>query len=1329
MLKKISALLLLFFILSCTQDPIKNNTGTKEGTLSLPEIICNDEIGSDDYIEIKSKDYGVIIFYTLDESVPTLKNGIPYISKFNLPDDLEGDKVMIRARAFKTGFKDSSVAEKIVTLKKADDSNGNDEKPVPFLTGLEISEGAFDKTFSKTSYQYFVNLTNEYTSVKVKASAGSSQTVIKVNNTVVQNGAFSGDINLNVGKNDIVIFLSENDETAVYKIEVIRQSVNASSNNYLKSLSLDKGELNIPFAKDKYSYEAVFDYPVDKLKITALCEDDTASVRINGSKSPAEIAIDSNEFSVDVIVSAEDGSERKYTLVIKRVFVEIEAFLSSLSLGDVSFSPVFKSDVFKYNAETGFDTTSLTVTVSGDDNASDVMINNKSALSSKVFLNVGNNLISIIVKSATGGSTVYEVNVVRKEDNVYINNADLRSLEVTGFSFSPSFTKQGLVYNLEVEADVSSVVVNAVRDYEKASVYINDVKTESASINLVTGNNTAVVKVDAGDDCVKTYYIYINRKKADVKGQIVLHVYGYTHMHYWIVTETNSPAKYPNESSKWPGVLLDVKGDGWYGFTFENTTKANVLFNNNASGKTDDFVVSEGEYWYYEGKFLTYNPKDSTPPSVTLINPKNGDVLSNVVKLEADASDDTGVEKVVFYVNENVIAEVKSAPYIYNWDSGNAANGANVIKAVAFDKAGNSASSQFINVTAKNDNRPPVADAGSDITALKGSTVTFNGSKSYDPNGSIVSYVWSNGLTGVKPSKVYDAAGEYTVTLTVTDNDGATASDTMTVKIVEKMLHRDFRNETVYFMMTDRFVDGDKTNNNIWGDEYLPGGEATMYDYDESKTGKLTYYHGGDFKGIIDNLDYLEDMGFTAIWITPVVKQPEGRRFNNDKFPYEASAFHGYWGYDFDQIDPHLHSLGKDNDGWADFDKLVKALHARGMKLMLDIVVNHGQPGESVVGSKTKWADRWNHIIMDGKTWIFDKAQDPYVDPSNPLTGFFSYAGTGNTWLLDLIDFNANGPEDRNAMGHLKNVYKKFIDYGVDAFRIDTVAYMSRDHWENFTTAMYEHALSRGNEHFYMIGEAWTGDRAGKGNAIDLIYGDKGKHFHMLDMHNSSLDFPGWLGQVFKSGTGFEGGNVQKIFGPLGDQSGIYDPTYLGTFVDNHDVFRVNSILTQTQYMNNLNYIYLFRGVPIVYYGTEAMYSWEGAHATTNKDDVVARWMLGERGINHVKTHKPPMYKHIKMLNSLRRDSIVLRKGQQTNLRMQGGEAVIKREYDGQTAYIGMSINEASYSYTFTGISDGTYTMYTPDTANAKFNKTSVTVSGGSYTMNIPGNSFVIIQK
>ena len=366
-------------------------------------------------------------------------------------------------------------------------------------------------------------------------------------------------------------------------------------------------------------------------------------------------------------------------------------------------------------------------------------------------------------------------------------------------------------------------------------------------------------------------------------------------------------------------------------------------------------------------------------------------MLTGEVTLSVIASDNVGISKIEFYSDDKLIGTAEGGKTSITWDSANTASGNHSFKAIAYDAVGNFAETALIQIKTQNANKAPVANAGGDKTGVEGVNITFDGSKSTD-NGEIVSYAWDfgDGSTGVGKSAThsYTKAGTYTVKLVVTDEEGLTGSATISVKINEKgsFIHRDFREENVYFMMTDRFADGDKSNNNLWGDEYLPNGESQMYDFNESKTGILSYYHGGDFKGIIDNLDYLVDMGFTAIWITPSVKQAEGRFYYGD---YEASAFHGYWGYDFDQIDPHLHSSGISSDGWADYKAMVDACHAKGIRVMQDVVINHGN--QSVSDPKTKWHALDGTVIMDGQTWTWE-TKDKYYDGVNLSNGFYAHA-------------------------------------------------------------------------------------------------------------------------------------------------------------------------------------------------------------------------------------------------------------------------------------------------------------------------------------------------
>ncbi len=614
------------------------------------------------------------------------------------------------------------------------------------------------------------------------------------------------------------------------------------------------------------------------------------------------------------------------------------------------------------------------------------------------------------------------------------------------------------------------------------------------------------------------------------------------------------------------------------------------------------------------------------------------------------------------------------------------------------------------------------------VISVSGSTVvgnelTFSAASS---TGNISSYLWmfADGSTSseIEVKKTYSAAGSYSLTLTVSDAAGKTDSASRTVNVVKpgEFVHRDFREENVYFLMTDRFADGDKTNNNIWGDEYLPNGEADLYKFDESKTGVLSYYHGGDFKGIINNLDYIADMGFTAIWITPSVKQPEGRYYydgSNGGDAYQASAFHGYWGYDFDQIDPHLHSSGKNSDGWDDYKAFIDACHARGIRVMQDIVINHGNHTAATV--PTKWVNYSVQTIMDGKEWAW-KTLDPYYDENNLKNGFYAY--TDSWQCADLIDFGDHGEDGKDARQHLINVYKKFIDAGVDAFRIDTMAYITNEFAGEFADAMYNYAKSKGNDYFYMIGEAWCG----RYDAVARHSKDTTDSLHMLDMHLSCLDYPGQMQAAFKDGGDFSiynnATNDDKSFACMTPE----EYTKTAMFVDNHDCYRNEAIFSETQYKNALNYIYIFRGVPIVFYGTEAMYSWSGTHPCTNKDDVVSRWMLGDEGINYVKTNKPPMYKHLKVLNEIRSSSPCIQKGEQENLVLKGNQAVFTRTYNGKTAYVGLNTGSSSYSYEFS-VKSGTYTLIFCK-SDGTYERSTISASG-TYSLSVPANGFAFIEE
>ena len=200
-----------------------------------------------------------------------------------------------------------------------------------------------------------------------------------------------------------------------------------------------------------------------------------------------------------------------------------------------------------------------------------------------------------------------------------------------------------------------------------------------------------------------------------------------------------------------------------------------------------------------------------------------------------------------------------------------------------------------------------------------------------------------------------------------------------------------FAANAVYFVVTDRFVNGDTGN-----DHRDQGGAHRTFDIPlppcDGVAGNIGYL-GGDFKGIADNLDYIRDMGFGALWITPIVDNPD-QAFTGGTPPgcgsilsdQGKSGYHGYWGVDFHKLDEHLPSPG------LDFAGLANAVHAKQMKLVLDIVGNHGSPGWTMPKAQPQFGKVYD---KDG-TLLADHQNLPpqQLDPArNPLHAFYNRTG------------------------------------------------------------------------------------------------------------------------------------------------------------------------------------------------------------------------------------------------------------------------------------------------------------------------------------------------
>lgn len=328
---------------------------------------------------------------------------------------------------------------------------------------------------------------------------------------------------------------------------------------------------------------------------------------------------------------------------------------------------------------------------------------------------------------------------------------------------------------------------------------------------------------------------------------------------------------------------------------------------------------------------------------------------------------------------------------------------------------------------------------------------------------------------------------------------------TMSSGKTEKINQKDM----IYFLLTDRFYDGDKSN-----DKGIINGD-------------LSQYQGGDFQGVIDKLDYIKELGFTAIWISPVVKNDLG-------------GYHGYWATDFYSTNEHFGTMEK-------LKELVNKAHEKGIKVIFDLVVNHTGPGNPMVDNP-KYPN-WFHEHIN-------------------ISDYNNQSEVENGWLAGLPDFNTENPEVKK---YLIDMAKWWIaQTGIDGYRLDTVRHVPKDFWKDFVSE-----IKKDYPDFYFVGEVFNGDESYVGS-------------YQKTGIDGLVDFPTYfaINDVFKGDK-----PASYLANLIYKESLTYNNRALmGTFIDNHDVDRfVNQVYRlKTQKLEGaLTFMLTYTGIPIMYYGTE----------------------------------------------------------------------------------------------------------------------------------------------
>ncbi|HBB34841.1 MAG TPA: cyclomaltodextrin glucanotransferase [Cyanobacteria bacterium UBA8803] len=444
----------------------------------------------------------------------------------------------------------------------------------------------------------------------------------------------------------------------------------------------------------------------------------------------------------------------------------------------------------------------------------------------------------------------------------------------------------------------------------------------------------------------------------------------------------------------------------------------------------------------------------------------------------------------------------------------------------------------------------------------------------------------------------------------------------------------EFRQETIYFIVVDRFYDGDPGNSK--------GPNPELYDPDRQDWGK---YWGGDLQGIIDKLDYLKNLGVTAIWLTPLFEQVE------DLFVGSA-AIHGYWTKDFKRINPRfIHkddnpSLNKTQEEKNTvFDKLIAELHERNMKFILDIVCNHSNPDFS--GKKGELYD-------DGvKIADFNDDKNHWYHHYGEVTDWEDEWQVQNCELSGLATFNENNIEYRN---YIKSAIKQWLDRGVDALRVDTVKHMPIWFWQEFNGDIQTYRPD-----VFTFGE-WIYSSPINDRSVEFAN----------DSGMSILDFGLCLAIREALGVGAEAGFqlVQSIL----DQDHRYNgATELITFIDNHDMHRFQTLNPDPEMLRlAIALIMTSRGIPCIYYGTE-----QYLHNDTNGDnnpygnnDPYNRPMMENWDTDS------PLYRDIRLLSGLRRLNPAVSMGSQWEKYLTPDVYCYVRRYRDSVLFVAMNRGE-----------------------------------------------------
>ena len=442
--------------------------------------------------------------------------------------------------------------------------------------------------------------------------------------------------------------------------------------------------------------------------------------------------------------------------------------------------------------------------------------------------------------------------------------------------------------------------------------------------------------------------------------------------------------------------------------------------------------------------------------------------------------------------------------------------------------------------------------------------------------------------------------------------------------------------EIIYFLLPDRFENGDRSNDRggLSGDRLHTG-------FDPASKG---FFHGGDLKGLSSRLDYIQALGATAIWLGPIYQNNPVQGARGD----ESAGYHGYWITDFTAVDSHFGTA-------ADLQALVVAVHARGMKLYLDIIVNHTADviryrecpdNQCPYRSRADYPERADSYAY---TPYIPVGQEHRKVPEwlNELhyyhnRGNSTFEGESST-LGDFSGLDDVNTEDPRVVQGFIGIFNGWIDnFGIDGFRIDTAKHVNPEFWQAFVPAIRTHAAARGIPNFHIFGEVATAE-------MDPAL--LAEHTR-VDKLPAVLDFA-FAAAVRDTVAGSAGTDeLARLFAADSlYEGGVSAALQLPTFISNHDGGR---FARQVQLAHAM--LLTLRGVPTVYSGDEQGFVGWGDDQAARQDMFASQVvsynnqpLLGTSSTTAVSNFNSahPLYQTIAALTRLRTEQPALLHGLQ----------------------------------------------------------------------------------